>query len=601
MTQSHMAKITPKSYYEERIDRHNEALKLITKKSSMFLYGKLLFFSLAISSCVVWIYYSKHDWVWLYGIISFLLYLILMYLDEKEMDKQKFIQKQITILSDEISNLSGVFTNHNGAEYISTKHPYTFDIDIFGDSSLFHRINRTITKEGADKLAQLLSNVGIEKETILQRQAAISELEKSNDFRAHFLCIGKRNNKLDSGGIAAGPAKLNINRLKWIVRISWFITAVSLILLMLSPVLGIPVKTTLTAFLSILFINGIASAFFFYRSGKIMNRINSLIAYTMQYVPIIELCAKNKFDSALLNDIQAVFLEQKKSYAKLRSMNELLKFRNNPILWIFVNCLAILDIYTVLQFALWEKRHLSKLPQLLNEIGHLDALVSLSNYNFNSLGTTMPQFAGEGIDVKNICHPFIMDGNAVGNDYAQDENSISIITGANMAGKSTFLRTVAMNLVLANAGCKVFAEKFSFNPQIKLFTSMRTQDNIAIGKSYFNAEIDRLAQAIDYSSANAPTLLILDEVLKGTNSEDKLHGTLELLDFFSQRNYMAIVATHDIGVTSLESKYGEAKFKNYCFEIELSDHIAYTYKINRGISKNKNASYILSQMLATKK
>lgn len=596
-----MAKNTPKNYYKERINIHNEILKNITKKSSMLLYGKLLFFSLAISSCIVWFYYSKHDMVWLYGVISFIIYLILNYLDEKEMERQRFIQKQNEILSNEMSNLSGVFTNNNGAEYISTKHPYTFDIDIFGESSLFHRINRTITKEGADKLAQILSNVGIGKDAILRRQAAIAELEKLNDFRLNFLCIGKRNKQLDDRIIADTPAKLNVNILKWIVRISWSITTVSLLLLITFSLLDISIKIILIIFINVIFINGTLSVLFFYRSGKIMNRINSLVTYTLQYFPIVELCTKNRFNSETLNDIQAEFKEQKKSIAKLYSMNELLKFRNNSILWIFVNCLAILDIYTTLKFSLWEKRHLSQLPKLLNEIGKLDALVSLSNYNFNSLETINPQFICKGIEMQNIYHPFIVDGDVVGNDYCQDENSISIVTGANMSGKSTFLRTIALNLVLANAGCKVFAKIFFFNPQIKLFTSMRTQDNIAIGKSYFNAEIDRLAQAIDYSSSNSPTLLILDEVLKGTNSEDKLQGTLELLDYFSKRNYMAMVATHDIGVTSLENKYGDLKFKNYCFEIELSDPITYSYKINRGICKNRNASYILLHMLSTKK
>lgn len=596
-----MAKITPKNYYKERINSHNEVLKNITKKSSMLLYGKLLFFSLAISSCIVWFYYSKHDMVWLYGVISFIIYLILNYLDEKKMERQRFIQKQKVILSNEMSNLSGVFTNNNGAEYISTKHPYTFDIDIFGESSLFHRINRTITKEGADKLAQILSNVGIGKDAILRRQAAIAELEKLNDFRMNFLCIGKRNKQLDDRIIADTPAKLNVNILKWIVRISWSITTVSLLLLITFSLLDISVKIILIIFMNIIFINGTLSVLFFYRSGKIMNRINSLVTYTLQYFPIVELCTKNRFNSEILNNIQAEFKEQKKSIAKLYSMNELLKFRNNSILWIFVNCLAILDIYTTLKFSLWEKRHLSQLPKLLNEIGKLDALVSLSNYNFNSLETINPQFICKGIEMQNIYHPFIVDGDVVGNDYCQDEKSISIVTGANMSGKSTFLRTIALNLVLANAGCKVFAKRFFLNPQIKLFTSMRTQDNIAIGKSYFNAEIDRLAQAIDYSSSNSPTLLILDEVLKGTNSEDKLQGTLELLDYFSKRNYMAMVATHDIGVTSLENKYGDLKFKNYCFEIELSDPITYSYKINRGICKNRNASYILLHMLSTKK
>jgi len=596
-----MAKITPKYYYKQRIDRYNEALILMTKRSSMFLYGKLLFFSLAISSCIVWVCYSKHNWVWLYGVISFVIYLILMYLDGKEMDKQRLIKKRISILSDEMSNLSGVFTNNNGAEYISTEHPYAWDIDIFGDNSLFHRINRTITKHGADMLAQILSNVGIGEEGIRQRQTAISELEELNDFRLCFQCLGKRSHPLDERIVTIDTAKLNVKLLRWMVRISWFMTAASLILLLLSSVLHVPLKIAFTTFVSAIFINGTISIFFFYRSGKIMNRINSLVAYTLQYVPIVELCTKNRFDSVILNDIQTEFLEQKKSYSKLRSMNELLNVRNNSILWIAVNCLAVLDIYTVLQFALWEKRHLSQLPELLNAIGHLDALVSLANYNFNSPDTTIPQFISEGIDVENIYHPFIMDGDAVGNDYVQDEHSISIVTGANMSGKSTFLRAIALNLVLANAGCKVFAKRFSFNPQVKLFTSMRTQDNIAIGKSYFNAEINRLDQAIDYCSVNSPTLLILDEVLKGTNSEDKLQGSLELLKFFSERNYMAIVATHDIGVTSLENKYGGSKFKNYCFEIELGVPITYTYKINRGICKNKNASYILLQMLSTKK
>ena len=288
-----MAKITLKNYYKERIDSHNEILKHLTKKSSMFLYGKLLFFSLTISSCIVWFHYSKHDMVWLYGVISFTIYLILMYLDGKEMDKKRFIQKQNVILSDEMSNLSGVFTNNNGAEYISTKHPYTFDIDIFGDSSLFHRINRTITKEGADKLAQILSNVGIEKEAILRRQGAICELEKLNDFRLHFQCIGKRKKQLDDRIIVDTPVKQNVNILKWIVGISWLITAVSLLLLIIFSFLNIPIKIILTIFMNVIFINGIMSVFFFYRSGKIMNRINSLIAYILQYVPIIELCTKN--------------------------------------------------------------------------------------------------------------------------------------------------------------------------------------------------------------------------------------------------------------------------------------------------------------------
>lgn len=595
-----MADLNPIAFYENSINSHRDTLERINKKCSMYFYSKLLFFLLAVSSIIIWIYYSHNSIVWIYGTLCFISYLMIMYLDGKEIEKQNKINREIEIFSNEMQNLTGNFTNDNGASYISLSHPYTFDIDIFGEKSLFHRINRTITKEGSDILAKILSSVGCDKETIIQRQSAISELEKLDDFRISFQCIEKANNTEDSIDFAPNST-CNINRLKWIMRLSWGVTIAAIFYLIAGLFAGISLSEYFIALMSIISINGLIAVVFFYRSGKIMNRLNSFITLAQRYSPIIRLCSQNKFESELLNNIQLKINEQRQSISKLYSMNELLKFRNNFIFWIIVNCFALLDIYVILKYYDWEKKHLINLPKLLQEIGNLDAFVSLSNYNFNHPLGTYPQFSDEGIECKNIYHPFLKTTNVIGNDYIQAEHLISIITGANMSGKSTFLRAIGINLVLANAGCRVSAQKFLFNPQIKLFTSMRTQDNISMGKSYFNAEIDRMSQAIDYSAANNPTLLILDEVLKGTNSEDKLYGTLELLEFFYERNYMAMIATHDMGVTSLESKYGEIKFKNYCFEIELNNPITYTYKIKRGICKNRNASHILSHMLSSKK
>lgn len=595
-----MADLNPIAFYENSINSHRDTLERINKKCSMYFYSKLLFFLLAVSSIIIWIYYSKDNIVWIYGTLCFISYLVIMYLDGKGIEKQNEINRKIKVLSNEIQNLTGNFTNYNGASYISLSHPYTFDIDIFGEKSLFHRINRTITKEGSKRLAQILSVVGCDKETIKQRQLAISELERLDDLRISFQCIGKVNNTEDSIDFSPNPT-FNIDKLKWIMRLSWGLTIASILCFIVGLFARISLSECFIAVMSVIGMNGLIAVMFFYRSGKIMNRLNSFITLSQQYSPIIRLCSQNKFESVLLNNIQSKINEQKQSISKLYSMNELLKFRNNFIFWIIANCFVLLDIYVILKYYDWEKKHIINLPKLLQEIGNLDALVSLSNYSFNHPQGTYPQFSDEGIECKNIYHPFLKTTNVIGNNYIQKENLISIITGANMSGKSTFLRAIGINLVLANAGCRVSAQEFLFNPQIKLFTSMRTQDNISMGKSYFNAEIDRMSQAIDYSAANNPTLLILDEVLKGTNSEDKLCGTLELLEFFSERSYMAMIATHDIGVTTLETKYGEIKFKNYCFEIELCNPIIYTYKINRGICKNRNASHILSHMLSSKK
>ncbi len=566
----------------------------------MYFYGKLMFFLLAVSSIIIWIYYSQNSIVWIYGTLCFISYLVIMYMDGKEIGKQNEINRKIEVLSNEIQNLTGNFTKDNGASYISLSHPYSFDMDIFGEKSLFHRINRTITKEGSERLAQILSDVGCDKETIIHRQSAISELERLNDLRISFQCIGKVNNTEDSIAFSSNLT-FNTNRLKWIMRLSWGLTIATVMYFITGLFARISLSACFITLMSVISMNGLIAVVFFYRSGKIMNKLNSFITLAQRYSPIIKLCSQNKFESVLLNNIQSKINEHKQSISKLYSMNELLKFRNNFIFWIIVNCFALLDIYVILKYYDWERKHIINLPKLLQEIGNLDAFVSLSNYNFNHPLGTYPQFSNEGIECKNIYHPFLKTVNVIGNDYIQKEHLISIITGANMSGKSTFLRAIGINLVLANAGCRVSAQEFLFNPQIKLFTSMRTQDNISMGKSYFNAEIDRMSQAIDYSAANNPTLLILDEVLKGTNSEDKLCGTLELLEFFSERSYMAMIATHDIGVTALESKYGEIKFKNYCFEIELSNPIIYTYKIRRGICKNRNATHILSQMLSSKK
>ena len=352
---------------------------------------------------------------------------------------------------------------------------------------------------------------------------------------------------------------------------------------------------------SIIFINGLISTFYFQKGNKIILKLKQLISLSESYVPIISLNTAITFKSNTLKEIQSALLLHKKSLKELSTMNEFLGFRNNVILWMVSNTLFLLDVFIFIKFIKWEKKNLSKLHDLEDTIGHLDALISLATYNFNHPNAVTPQIVTSGcISGKNIYHPFMTFKEAIGNDFTQEESIITIITGANMSGKSTFLRTIALNIVLANTGCKVCAESFLLNPSIKLFTSMRTQDNIVAGKSYFNAEIDRLESAIDYGMEHPSTLFIFDEVLKGTNSEDKLLGSINLLKFFSQKQFMVIIATHDLGVTHLEEEFGSNKYINYCFEIELTTPILYSYTINKGVCKNKNASFIVNKMLESK-
>ena len=164
-----------------------------------------------------------------------------------------------------------------------------------------------------------------------------------------------------------------------------------------------------------------------------------------------------------------------------------------------------------------------------------------------------------------------------------------------MAGKSTFLRAVGVNYVLAMNGLPVFAESLSVS-MFNLFSSMRTTDDVSRGISYFNAELLRLGSLIDCCKKARHSLIILDEILKGTNSLDKLNGSRLFLEKISSLPVTGIIATHDLELSKMENKYPE-RFNNYCFEIQLAENITYTYKITAGVARNQNATYLLGKML----
>ena len=188
-----------------------------------------------------------------------------------------------------------------------------------------------------------------------------------------------------------------------------------------------------------------------------------------------------------------------------------------------------------------------------------------------------------------------MGKQAVKDDFSLDYNNYYIITGANMAGKSTFLRTIGVNYILAMNGMPVFAERMKVSV-FSLFTSMRTTDDLTHGISYFNAELLRLRQLIDYCENKPNTLIILDEILKGTNSEDKLSGSRLFLEYMSTINVTGIIATHDLELSKMADNY-PSRFHNYCFEIELGTGVSYSYKITPGVARNQNATFLLKNIL----
>jgi DNA mismatch repair ATPase MutS len=228
----------------------------------------------------------------------------------------------------------------------------------------------------------------------------------------------------------------------------------------------------------------------------------------------------------------------------------------------------------------------------------MDALVSLANCNYNHPGWATPTVSSSEFhfSAENMGHPLIDEKRCVRNSFQlTNDEQIVIITGANMAGKSTFLRTIGINLILASNGCKVCADSFTFSP-IRIYTNMRTTDNLMSDESYFYAELLRLQSMLNHIRSGEKLFVVIDEMLKGTNSTDKLNGSKELVHQLVALKTHGIVATHDLNLTELALIYPSA-IKNHCFEVQLrSDELIFDYKLTEGVTRTMNATFLMKKM-----
>lgn len=285
------------------------------------------------------------------------------------------------------------------------------------------------------------------------------------------------------------------------------------------------------------------------------------------------------------------------SLNELKSILDALDRRANVLGLIVFNAFAYSDFFLVRRYLKWQKQNMESLNMWIDAVSEMDARVSMATMRYNE-----PQAVDAEVvdcdkvvyEAKGLYHPFLGE-KAVRNDFSIEDGNYYIITGANMAGKSTFLRSVGINYVLAMCGMPVFADSLRVSVY-NLFSSMRTSDDLAHGISYFNAELLRLRLLLDNVKAAPRTLIILDEILKGTNSLDKLNGSRMFLEAIAKLPVSGIIATHDLELSKMADEHPD-RFHNYCFEIKLSDKITYTYMITPGVAKNQNATYLLKNIL----
>lgn len=592
--------MNPSNYYEGNILLYNRLLKRINIKRNLVTISKLLVFLLIIGEIYLFVSEISFPYLWI-GLFLVALFIILTFVDTKIVIRKQEIEELIILNQTETEYLQGNLSHlPGGTEFEDITHAYSGDLDLFGEESLFQHLNRTVTANGTRQLASWLLFPCKKAETILDRQQTAKELAALPDWCQQFRALGKLHPTQASGEntIAAWQQEPHFFRNPRIPSILvYFSNAVTIASWLLAVTNILPYTiATLFSLIQLLII-----ALFLKKINRQHQRLGCFIKSMGNYFYLVRLLNIQSFRSPGMSAIKNIlFNKENNSQRAFATLNHILNGfdqRGNVLLAFILNGLYMKDLHTAISLDKWKSLHCKNITPWIEAVSQTDACVSMAIYRFNHPGYTEPQISTSALlDARAAGHPLMKGNLNVRNDFKIESlHNLYIVTGANMAGKSTFLRTIGINLVLAQSGNVVCSESLAFQP-MTIFTSMRTTDNLAKGTSYFHAELLRLKALVNTATNEERLFIILDEMLKGTNSVDKLNGSQAFLRKLLTLPISGLVATHDLALGELATGYPQ-NFFNVCFEItHTNDDITYDYKLHPGLSQNMNASILLQQM-----
>ena len=585
-------------FYAEKKEQFSAELKSVTQKSKRFAWYRFFAFFLIFVPLFIWGVQN-----WYSPVVSLLLTVFFFFLIKKnnQLDKRKrkfTVLKKIT--EDELLALEHSFAHFsNGKQFLNTDHFFSYDLDLFGEGSLFQFVNRTSTQSGRQKLAGWFMNPPFQKEEILKKQKAVSELSEMPEWRLEFQADGQLFEETEqiSHEIKSWSAMEltlgNSIRTKWLINIIPVLTLISVI----PSAIG---YSSLFIWLMVL-LQWILLFFYGKRVNEYFKFFGRKSEFLEKYMQLLRHIEEKDFQSDYLKELKLKITNPDSAshiFQQLKSRVKEFEYRGNLIVGIILNSVFLWDVRCVYKLWKWHQTHHHELSDWLDVISEIDALMSLANFTKNNSGLIFPDIYEDDFvfRAKNMGHPLLNPGKRICNDFEIDGwSKVVIITGANMAGKSTFLRTVGVNFILARMGAPVCAEKMFFTP-IDVYTNMRTTDSLLKDESYFFAELKRIKGVLERLQNGERIFVILDEMLKGTNSVDKLNGSKELIRKLVQRQSVSLIATHDLKLSEMENEFPE-KVSNLCFEIRIENNeLVFDYKLSEGVTQTMNATFLMKKM-----
>jgi len=582
-----------KEFYKNRIEAHQEFLGKIKKQLIISSLIRLLVFALA--AVLTYAFFGDTQLVLgvIIGAIVIFLFLVskhtdLLYRRDKLLALIKINETEIQVLERNFHHLP------DGSEYKNPSHFFAQDIDLFGKGSIYQYSNRTALLQGSDMLVEMLLSNNIDN--IASKQKAVEELSKKPDWRQQFSAIATLVKTETTTKTIVSWLKGYKTYVPKAMRILPNVfTLVSVLLIggyLLGVLPGYPIFI-------ILLVGLLISGFYLKNTSKLAAEANKVQSTFQQYQKLILKIEEETFTSDLLKEKKNTVVSKEQLASKvLKEFSEILSAldqRNNMFFALLGNGFFLWDLRQAYRIELWINKHGSKVENWFEAIAFFDAYNSLGNFAHNHPSYVYPRLVENQIVLNSInaSHPLLDPKKAVPNNINILKEHFFIVTGANMAGKSTFLRTVSLQIVMANIGLPVCASSAEYSP-IKLITSMRTTDSLTDDESYFFSELKRLKFIVDEIQKDQ-YFIVLDEILKGTNSMDKAIGSRKFVEKLVASKSTGIIATHDLSLC--EASEVLPQIKNYYFDAEIINnelHFDYTFKT--GVCKNMNASFLLRKM-----
>lgn len=596
-----------KATHIQRIEAYNK-LAITSKEKAEVLRKKLLansiFRLIVFLIAAVFAYFMLTKSIWNVAAFSgtMAVFLLLLRRHEKLANEKKRAETVQKIAEDELKAFRHDFSPFDGmAERINPAHDFSFDLDIFGENSIFQLLNRTCTSMGKETLADMLENPLTDDEEIGKRQQAVKELAEKEDFCLQYRIIGMLSDdkSLDENAVRKlGEAQKLFRKPRF-----WW-AAIIVVPALYILLIGLTIAGIISgAEITLLYIVMLAfSSVPMKKVKRIWQLFEKKVKLLESYADLLRMIETEKVESSLLKLLQQSAKSRETSASA--AIKQLAQYSRNlglsfavPI-FLILNPFFLWNVLYALKIEKWMEQHASEINTWFSALAEVDALISLGTFAVNNPDCSYPTFEKTGcFNAIGLRHPLIPRQKCVRNNIEISQTPFfMIVTGANMAGKSTYLRTVGVNHVFAGIGLPVCAEQMSYRPE-QLLTNLRTADSLVNRESYFFAELKRLKMIIErLKSNNGGVFIVLDEILKGTNSVDKQKGSFQLMRRLVKLGGNGIIATHDLTLGSLENEFPEA-IKNFHFDANIeNDVLSFDYKLQRGIAQTMNASFLMKNM-----